>query len=283
MTDEEKPTDIAQMYKALGHPHRKKIIEIIGKNGKSGFKELHENLNISVGALYHHLDAMNQLITQDDQRKYILTEEGKLAYELLKTKEKELSSLLLKERVRSLLTSLLQIFAPKRFFLYISSNQIKCIPLAAVLVAFGTWIATQASLEFILVFPNSLSTAPPIWIATSFVVSWLALFSLCAVLVAVFSKRKSGNLAMLIGSAFSLFPLILFSCIWYSARILNFSLSTLAASLLLLPFQLWHISMMSTAISLSKGLKIDKAALIYFIVIFINLTYLIIMKIMPWA
>lgn len=278
MTDEEKPKDVAQMYKALGHPHRKKIIEIIGEKEKSSFKELHETLNISVGALYHHLDALNQLISQDDQRKYILTEQGKLAYELLKTKEKQLSSLLLKERTRSLLAPLQRIFIPERLFLYMSNKPIKCIPLTAVIVTFGTWIAAQANLEFILVFPDSLSTAPSTLIAASFVISWLVLFALCAFMVNVFFKRKNGNLTLLIESAFSLLPLILFSCIWYLNRILILNLTTIEASLLLLLLQVWHIGMMSTAISLSKDLRLDKAALIYFIVIYINLTCLIIVK-----
>jgi len=276
---EEKPREIAWLYKALGHPHRKKIIEIIGEKGRSGFKELHESLNISVGALYYHIDMLNHIITQDDQRKYILTERGKLAYKLLKTEEEQLSSLWLR-RVKkpegawpSFLATLQQIFIPGRLFLYISAQPIQGIPLTAVIVAFGTWIAAQANLEFILVFPNTLSRAPT-QIATSFVVSWLIFFILCDFVTIILFKRKGGNLTLLIESAFSLLPLILFSCIWYLGRILNFSFTMLEATLLPLPFQFWTIGMMSTAISLSKGLRIDKAALICFIAVYINLTYL---------
>lgn len=279
--NEEKPREIARVYKVLGHPHRKRIIEIIGEKGRSGFKELHENLNISVGALYYHIDMLNHLITQDDQRKYILTERGKLAYKLLKTDEEQLSSLWLTEAKKregawpSFLATLQQIFIPGRLFLYISTQPIQCIPLTAVIITFGAWIAAQAGLEFILVFPNTLSTAPPTPIATSFVVSWLVLFTLCDFMAIILFNRKDGNLALLIESAFSLLPLILFSCIWYASRILNFSLTMVGASFLLLPFQVWTIGMISTAISLSKSLRIDKAALICFIAIYINLTYLV--------
>jgi len=279
--NEKKPREIAWVYKALGHPHRKRIIEIIGEKGRSGFKELHENLNISVGALYYHIDMLNHLITQDDQRKYILTERGKLAYKLLKTEEEQLSSFWLREVKKPegawprFLATLQQIFIPGRLFLYISTQPIQGIPLTAVIVAFGTWIAAQAGLEFILVFPNSLSKTSPPLIATSFVVSWLILFTLCDFMTIILFKRKGGNLTLLIESAFSLLPLVLFSCIWYSSRILNFSFTIIEATLLLLPFQFWTIGMMSTAISLSKGLRIDKAALICFIAIYINLTYLV--------
>jgi hypothetical protein len=282
---EEKPREIAWVYKALGHPHRKKIIEIIGEKGRSGFKELHENLNISVGALYYHIDMLNHLITQDAQRKYILTERGKLAYKLLKTQDERLSSLSLTEVKKpegawtSFLVTLQQIFIPERLFLYISNQPIQGIPLTAVIVAFGTWIAAQANLEFILVFPNSLSKTSPPLIATSFVVSWLILFTLCDFMTIILFKRKGANLTLLIESAFSLLPLILFSCIWYLGRILNFSFTMLEATLLLLPFQAWTIGIMSTAISLSKGLRIDKAALICFIAVYINLTYLMLRSI----
>jgi len=278
---EEKPREIAWLYKALGHPHRKRIIEIIGEKGRSGFQELHEKLNISVGALYYHIDMLNHLITQDDQRKYILTEQGKLAYKLLKTQDEQLSSLSLTEAKKpegawsSFLATLRQIFIPGRLFLHISTQPIQGIPLTAVIVAFGAWIAAQAGLEFIMVFPNSLSKAPPTLMATSFVVSWLVLFTLCDLMATTLFSRKGGNLTLLIASAFSLLPLIIFSCIWYASRILNFSFTMIEASLLLLPFQFWTIGMMSTAISLSKGLRIDKAALICFIAIYINLTYLV--------
>lgn len=278
--NEEKPRDIARIYKALGHPHRKRIIEIIGEKGRSGFKELHETLNISIGALYYHIDMLNHLIIQDNQRKYILTERGKLAYKLLKTEEEKLSSLSLTEPKKpegawqSFLATLQQIFIPGRLFLYISNQPIQSIPLTAVIIAFGTWIATQANLEFILIFPNSLAKTPLPLIATSFVVSWLLFFALCDSLAIILFKRKGANLTLLIGSAFSLLPLLLFSCIWYLGRILNFSFTMIEATLLLLPFQAWTIAMMSTAISLSKGLRIDKAALICFIAIYINLTYL---------
>ena len=283
--NEKKPREIAWVYKALGHPHRKRIIEIIGEKGRSGFKELHENLNISVGALYYHIDMLNHLITQDDQRKYILTERGKLAYKLLKTEEEQLSSFWLREVKKPegawprFLATLQQIFIPGRLFLYISTQPIQGIPLTAVIVAFGTWIAAQAGLEFILVFPNSLSKTSPPLIATSFVVSWLILFTLCDFMTIILFKRKGANLTLLIESAFSLLPLILFSCIWYLGRILNFSFTMLEATLLLLPFQAWTIGIMSTAISLSKGLRIDKAALICFIAVYINLTYLMLRSI----
>jgi len=278
---QKKTKDIALVHKALGHPHRKRIIEIIGEKGRSSFKELHEDLNISVGALYYHIDMLGNLLTQNDQHKYMLTERGRFAYKLLTTEDEKLSSIGLTEIKEhesawaEVLATIQQIFMPGRFFRYISTQPSSYIPLTIVFIAVGALIAGQASLEFVLVFPNSLSVAPPTLIAASFIVSWAVLFLLCDLMVTVLFGRRGGNLTLLSESAFSFLPLILFSCIWYASKILQFSLTTIEASLLLLPFQIWTIGMMSTAISLSKGLRIEKAALICFIAIYINITFLL--------
>jgi len=60
----EEPRKIERIYKVLGHPHRKRIIEMIGEKGKCSSKELLENLNISTGAFYYHIDSLGDLITQ---------------------------------------------------------------------------------------------------------------------------------------------------------------------------------------------------------------------------
>jgi DNA-binding transcriptional ArsR family regulator len=69
---ETKEIDIFRIYKLLDHPIRKEIIELLGEQEKLGFKELKEKLQINVGALYYHFDALSDLIAQDDNRKYML-------------------------------------------------------------------------------------------------------------------------------------------------------------------------------------------------------------------
>lgn len=269
-----KPKEADQIYKALGHPHRKRIIEILGKSGKSGFKELHEALNISVGALYHHVDALTGIIEQDPQRKYVLTEQGRLAYKLLKTEEGQLSSLLLTPWNR-FLRALQRTLVLKRFFNYTSKKPVLSVAVAISIITFGAWIVAQANLEFKTVFPNSLSAASPLFIAASFVFTWLIIFSLSALMITVFLKRRRGIITLLIQSTISLLPFIIFSCIWVVIRILNVNITTVLASALLLPFEVWHIALMSYAIKHSVGARTYEAALVYFAVIYINLAWLV--------
>jgi len=283
--DKGKPREIARVYKALGHPHRKRIIEMIGEKGKSGFKELQENLKISVGALYYHIDTLSDLITQDAQHKYILTQQGKLAYNLLKSGGEQLSSLFLTEvkkpkgpwSIFSL--ALQQVFLPGRLFLYISNKPIHYLPTTAMIIAFGAWIAAQANLKFILVFPDSLTTMPSTLMAAYFVISWLIFFSLSDLLATLLFKRKGGDLSLLIGSSFSFLPLILFSCLWHLMKILGVNFTGIGISILLILFQAWTIGIMSAAISLSKGLRIEKAALISFIATYINIAYILLTRV----
>ena len=139
----EKPREEASVYKVLSNPHRRRIIEVIGPEGKTSFTELHEALGMSVGALYHHIDALGGLITQDDQHKYVLTRQGKQAYKLMIETSDQLSSdPSAYGGKQSDLTSkpfagIAEIFFPKRLLRSVSDKPVLCIPLAAIIVAFG--------------------------------------------------------------------------------------------------------------------------------------------------
>jgi DNA-binding transcriptional ArsR family regulator len=277
----EEPGEIARIYKALGHPYRKRIIEIIGGEGKSSFTELRDNLKISVGALYHHIDTLGDLITKDDQHKYILTERGKLAYEFLKSGGEQLSSISLaalqkpKGAWTNFLAGFQRAFPLRRLFLRISAKPFQYLPITATIIALGAWIAARAGLEFTLIFPDSQTIVSSTLIATYFVVSWLILFGLCDLLATFLFKRRGGNLSLLVGSSFSLLPLILFSGLWYLMKIFGLSLIQTAVPVLLILFQALTIGIMSAAISLSKGVRTEKAALVSFIVTYINIAYIL--------
>ncbi|MFW9946978.1 MAG: winged helix-turn-helix domain-containing protein, partial [Candidatus Odinarchaeota archaeon] len=70
----------SNFYYALGHDLRRKIIKIIGDNEFSSFTTLKKELKVSTGTIYHHLDALSQLIEQRKDKKYYLTELGQHAY-----------------------------------------------------------------------------------------------------------------------------------------------------------------------------------------------------------
>ncbi|MEM3403360.1 MAG: helix-turn-helix domain-containing protein [Nitrososphaeria archaeon] len=73
----------------LGHPARKRIIELLGSKEVVSITELRAETGLPVGTLYYHLDVLKDLIVQDEERKYHLSREGRKIYESL-VKEKGL-------------------------------------------------------------------------------------------------------------------------------------------------------------------------------------------------
>lgn len=79
------PKDEASRYHTLlRDPARRKIIEILGEQGKSGFKDLRSSLGLGVGTVYYHLDMLSDFLVQDKSRKYMLNDRGQLLYKSLK-------------------------------------------------------------------------------------------------------------------------------------------------------------------------------------------------------
>lgn len=270
------PGKESSVYKVLSNPHRRRIIEIIGAEGKTSFTELNKDLQVSIGALYHHLDALGDLITQDDQHKYILTWRGKLAFKLLNETSDQLSSVRSDRDEYSGHTSnrlayVMKIFLPRSVFLSVSDKPILYLPVTGIIVGLGAWVAVQANLRFLLVFPDNQTTSSPVLMAVFFVFSWLTVFVLSDIFSTLIFKRKGGDLSLLVGSSFSFLPLIFFSGLWHLLKIVRFDTGGIITSVLILSSQLWTIGILSCSISFSKGLKMDRSALVSFMVTYVNI------------
>src|SRR5262245_50112480 len=87
-----KDDNMSRVYGALASPVRRQIVELLRNRGKAGFKELHESVRTSVGALYHHLEALQGIVTQGPDKKYVLTEAGKAAIEALSLTEEKIAT-----------------------------------------------------------------------------------------------------------------------------------------------------------------------------------------------
>lgn len=268
----EKGTDVAWIYKVLGHPQRKKIIESIAEKEGCSFTELRQTLNTSVGALYFHLDTLGSLITQDSHRRYVLTDQGKLAHKILKDTADQISTIPSTKTETDPAQHLKQILLPSQLFLHISNNPVRYIPITILtIIGSGALLTIPTGLEFILLFPVSRPTENPAILAISLVVSWLLFTALCNLLSVLLFKREAGNLTLLTISPFSYLPLTLFTAIWHTNNALGLPLTTASISIFLILTQAWAIAIMSTALSISKGLRIEKAALCVLAVVYANL------------
>ena len=281
MSREAKELDLFRIYKLLDHPVRKKIIEFLGEEERLGFKELKERLQINVGALYYHFDALSGLIAQDKDRKYILTDLGKMAYQFLTSKKGQLMELEVKERARiisprnRIFRYAKSIFLPSGLFFNLYQSPKRHLADVALILAFGSWLMIETKLEPILFFFNLGTSLPPEMIIARLLAGLLVIMAISEAISRIFFRRSGGNLSLLIGASFSLLPLFVFPTL---LLLENWNLIAFRdpfwTGILQFFLQAWSLCALTSAISLSKGLRIEKAAVISLVLIYLNLGYM---------
>ncbi len=272
--------NITRVYSALGNPYRRQIVDILKERGKAGFKELHDTLKISVGAVYHHLETLEGLVDQGPDKKYILTDRGRSAIETLSVSEEKIATAraygsLGETRLRFLSK---EILLGRAVFNYLNREPIRSLPLAVIIVLFGGWVSSQTNLEPLLLF--YLNPSPGLsraWFLLLFPLGWLATFAITDILTIAIFKRKGGDISLLNGTAFAMLPLLVVPGIFFFAQSLATTVRTENLLIVLLPIalQVWVVCLLSSAISFSKGLKMERSAVVSLAVIYLNILALV--------
>lgn len=255
----------------MGHPVRKGIIEHLDKAGEAGFKELKQSLGVTVGTLYYHLEILGDLVTQNPQRKYMLTEKGKSAKKLLEKGAELQSTGALSPSIGEGLRGFLKgfFFAP-RLFKTLSEKPLLFIPGAILIPILGAFLFEQAKMEPRLL----LYTAQPIlrsfnYILAEVLVAWFGLFVLAELITYLLYKRSGGDLALLVGVPFSLLPSFLLPLAIALSG--NLGLTAATFTLVFLLLQAWSFLLLIALTALVKGLPVEKSAVVTLIIVFINL------------
>ena len=74
--NENNPIEEDMIFSILAHPVRRRILSEIFSNGYLSFSIMSKEWKIATGTLYHHLNTLKPLVTQNSESQYILTEEG---------------------------------------------------------------------------------------------------------------------------------------------------------------------------------------------------------------
>lgn len=281
MVPEAKELDIFRIYKLLDHPIRREIVEFLGEQGKLGFKQLKEKLQTNVGTLYYHFDALSDLIAQDENRKYVLTDLGKMAHQLLTSKKEQLKELEVTERARAIGPSngiskfARSIFLPSELFLNIYQAPKRHLAEIILILAFGSWLLIETKLEPALFFFNFRMDSSPIIVVARLLIGLLLVITVSEALCRTLFHRTGGNLNLLIGASFSLLPLFAFPTLlllekW---RLLVFG-DLFWLGVVQFFLQAWSLCILTSAISLSKGLRMEKAAVISLVLMYLNMGYM---------
>lgn len=255
---------MSRYYGLLKDPTRRKIIEILGAKGKSGFKDLRENLGLGVGTIYYHLDMLSDFVIQDKHRKYLLNDRGRILYKTMK--EGTLPpSLEIGEAFSHRLGRWL-LFSP--FFVRAARAE-RLLPVSILVLTFGAIGSAIAKLEPILLFyfPCAYEFET---IVTLFFFHWIGLFLISNLLIFVFYRRASGNLQLFTCVGISALPLALFPYIYLLT-------SYEVARYVLLTFQIWGLMLLSSALCFGKGLRLDRSFLVILTILYINIILLVVL------
>lgn len=266
------------VFHILRNPVRRGIILILGEKGQMGFTDLRKTFpDISVGTLYYHLDLLNQIVTQNTGKKYILTEEGKKVFAQVLKSEEHLIPVKTSVEAKAGVESPISFFLMSRLFSDISlrPNKYLATPFLAFLsLAFLAWLSH--SIELLLFF-IPVSGAQSLLVISSAGASLLGVYSEVDALTFLFYRRREGNLALLIATSVGFIPLVIYPLALYFAALLNdqaaFARSPFNLILTVFP-QVFAVILISAGLSQAKGLRLDRSALIVLVVVYVNLILL---------
>jgi DNA-binding transcriptional ArsR family regulator len=272
--------NLTRVYNALANPVRRRIIQILKENGKAGFKELHSILKISVGALYHHLDNLEGLVGQGPDKKYFLTEHGQTAINALSISEEKIISKTLQTPVGESRLGVLsrELLFGRTLLNYLNQDPVRSLPIAIIVLVAGGVISFRTNLEPILLFYlNPTPGIGQVWFLLMFPLGWFITFGVADLLCYMFFHRSGGELSLLSGTALAMLPLLLvpglilliepFSAIIQSATTLTI--------LIQVAIQVWVVCLLSSAISIAKGLRMERTALVSLAVMYLNISVVI--------
>ncbi len=262
----------SRLHSALGHPIRKRLIEFLSEKGEAGFKDLKESLDVTVGTLYYHLEILGDLVTQNERRKYVLTEKGKAAKKLLESgAEVQAVDSLTAAQIQGTRGYAKEIFLAPRLFKAMSRSPLKFLPEALIIFAASAYLFDSARIEPTLILYITQPTARTLtYVLGEVLLAWFGLFALAEVSSYFLYNRRGGEVALLLGIPFTLLPTLLLP----AAIVIGdggVRLNNASFTLLFLPLQAWSFLLLTALVAVVKGVPVEKSAMITLILVFVNL------------
>ncbi|NVM17357.1 MAG: hypothetical protein HWN80_06540 [Candidatus Lokiarchaeota archaeon] len=234
-------------------------------------------MKVSTGTIYHHLDTLSQLIEQQVDKKYYLTELGLHAYNSLKDNKatiitpdfskKEFNSPILKGLMR---------LTPKKYINYESSTTYKILIISVVISLIGAILCGLNGLfPFFLFFGEPpinvelIDVAFKILLSLAFIGNIFFYFLINEGICRFFYKRKENSLKFLNSFALILFPLDIYlflRLILIASGFFDFASVRILDNVLMILFQVWALWLLTYNLSVNKKLKIENSLIISLLV-----------------
>lgn len=254
----------SRYHTLLKDPARRKIIEVLGDREKIGFRELKEVLGLGVGTVYYHLDMLSGYLEQDKQRKYRLSDRGRLLFKSMREGQVPVS-LDVGETFRLRLVKWLflsPLFAK-------TTRPLKFLPFSLLILGVGAFGSALASCLSLLLFYSSFTVYQFEITAFVYLFNWVSLFIFSDLVISFGLKRVGGDLQLFVCLGIASFPVALFPYLY-------FFLSYEVARYFLLVIVVWEIILLSSAFSFSKGLRLDKSIVLSLCVFYVNIVVLLV-------
>ncbi len=259
------------IYSALGSQIRRDIITFIYTNERVGFLDLKAKFDMKVGSLYHQLNMMKNIWQQDENKKYYLTELGKVAYNLIITNKDHIEISNIKLQIPSesdrkvsffkhLYNGLIFFFLPRKVFQYLTREPLRSFFEGLIIIGGLLYFSIDSKIVLIGFYPLEVDY----WYYSILGVLglWLFLGLIINLMKLIFYKRKFNPLKLLTVIPFTLIAnLIVMFFIWLQTKVTATFLFT-DGTLLIILSQIWSLSLTTTAVSQSEELTLNRSSMI---------------------
>jgi hypothetical protein len=231
-------------------------------------------LKVSVGTLYYNIDHLRGLIGQDENKKYILTSRGQIAYNILIESEEKFNSFGVEaERRVGWINVLSRVLFAHGLFNYIFTSIKLSIPSAITIILYGIWINYQAQLFPLVFLYSEKPSMSPVLTSILFLSGLIFVNVIGNLIPRIFYHRplRDGFDCLLIGSCYAFLPSLVLPTIWTICHLLYWRLDLIVAQLIMFLSAGYSLCLFTTAVSASKGLRIEKAASITLTILYLIL------------
>ncbi|MFQ5969800.1 MAG: hypothetical protein ACE5J2_04830 [Nitrososphaerales archaeon] len=112
---------------------RQKMLEVIARKGPITIKDLKTETGMSAGSIYHHLSRMTEYVTQDEQKRYLLSQKGRDLFSkhtILQLPKRAWYNSFILPAIRNKYASIITIIAVLQLYIliYPTSSQLLLLP-----------------------------------------------------------------------------------------------------------------------------------------------------------
>ncbi len=265
-----------QIHSIFSHPLRSRILELLGTRGPLGFTTLRDEIKIGVGTLYYHISVLGDLVVQGRDKKYMLSETGKAAYQML-VKGPRIS---LDVQAQQPSWSVSPLLSGTLVMRAMSQSPIYHIPWTLALLFVGAWASSQAGLAPSVLFILESASTSQIPAMLAFMFGWLVIFAIPAIVATLVFGRKDGNAGFVATSALAYLPIVVFALMWLLSKSLSLGLIQAfdgwLMRMLFFVLQGWSLVLLASALRVSKGLTTTESAVTVLAIVYLNAAFVIV-------